>query len=920
MRNRVDLMMVPDMTPPDERDRRLEGAQDSCVERNVETVKLLTEMIEGDAVNDHTPLLATKLFIPAPRVRRVVRDRLLERLEAGKHRPLTLIAAPAGSGKTTLVSEWLAARPQPAAWLSLDQSENDPASFWRHLLAAIRRVWPEFGQDVQDLFQSPQPPALTEVAGLIVGELAGMDGRLTLVLDDYHAIAVDSVHAGLAMLLESLPPQLRVVMLTRSDPLLPLARMRAGDQLTEIRAADLRFTPPEAAAFLRDCMGLDLQDLQVQALADRTEGWIAGLQLAALAVQGDERPQEFVDRFTGSHRFVLDYLTDEVLRRQPPDRLRFLLETAVLDRLCGPLCDALTGDVGGQAVLEQLDQQNLFLVPLDERRCWYRYHHLFRDVLRARLAPDRAVELGLRAAGWFEQQGLAAEAIPYALAAGDAERAAHLIEAGAANELFSHGEFPTILNYLAQLPRAVVADHPWLIIHQAWATALMLDTAEAGRLADAAAEQASGIANGEHLLGQVAGVHAFRALLTGDFSRAVACGREAMQLLGPADAGLRSIVAFTLASCSHMTGDVDDADRSYRMVVQSCRESGNVAMGVSSLVAHAELLATRGRLHEAEERLRVALRWAEEQGGRRNHIRAVVLSGLGEVLRERGDLAEAERDLQEGLERGRGGNIPYGIVRAYVSLARLQGARGDFPALRRSLDAASACISRHMVGPGAGLALAACTVQWRLALGGAAGAWAEERLPGVDPSVANLYEQEQIIRARLLLAQGRSPEARELLSRQAATARAGGRMGNWLAATVLEALAAGAAGDRAAALDLLAGALAAAEPEGYVRIFLDEGPAMVRLLEACGHAYASRLLAGGPPPARAGGQHLAEALTDREREVLGLIAGGLTNPEIGARLYISEATVKRHVYNIYGKLGVTHRTQALVRARELDLL
>lgn len=873
-------------------------------------------------MNDSTPLLATKLFIPVPRVRRVVRDRLLERLEAGKHRPLTLVAAPAGSGKTTLVSEWLAVCHQPAAWLSLDQSENDAALFWRHLLAAIRRVWPDFGQEILELFQSPQLPATAAFVGLIVNELTGKAGRLTLVLDDYHAIALDSIHEGLAALLESLPPALRLVMLTRADPPLPLARMRARDQLTEIRTADLRFTPLEAAAFMRDCMGLDLQDLQVQALATRTEGWIAGLQLAALAVQGAERPQEFVDGFTGSHRFVLDYLTDEVLRRQPPDRLRFLLETSVLDRLCGSLCDALTGTEGGQAMLEQLDQENLFLVPLDDRRCWYRYHHLFRDVLRARLATGSAAQLQLRAADWFEQRGLGAEAIPYALAAGAPERAAHLIEQSVAVELFFHGEIATLRNYLAQLPPAVVAGHPWLIVHQAWTWALLGNPAEAGRLADAAASQAPGMADADQLLGQVAAVHAYRALLTGEFPRAVACGREAMHLLATSDRGVRGTVAFTLASCSHMMGDLDDADQWCHMAVQAGRESGNISLAVFALVAHAEVLAARGRLHEAEERLRMALRWADEQSGRRNHVSSPVLAGLGELLREQGDLAEAERLLQEGLERGRGGYAPKGIARAYVSLARLQGARGDFPALRRSLDAAMAHMSRIQVGFGAQLALSACAVQWRLAQGDVAAAaeWVEQRLPSVEPAVAWVYEQEQIIRARLLLAQGRAPEAGELLSRQAATARAGGRTGNWLAATVLEALAADAAGARAAALNLLNEALAVAESEGYVRIFLDEGPAMVRLLEAAGHRYASRLLGVAPPPARAVEQPLVEPLTDREREVLGLIAGGLTNPEIGARLYIAEGTVKRHISNIFGKLGVTHRTQALVRARELGLL
>ena len=870
-------------------------------------------------MNDHTPLLATKLFIPAPRIRRVVRDRLLERLEAGNHRPLTLIAAPAGSGKTPLVSEWLDACPRPAAWLSLDQSENDPASFWRHLLAAVRRVWPDFGQDVLDLFQSPQPPALAGVVGVIVGELAGMDGRLTLVLDDYHTITVDSVHAGLATLLESLSPQLRVVMLTRSDPPLPLARMRARDQLTEIRAADLRFTPLEAAAFLRDCMRLDLQDQQVQALAARTEGWIAGLQLAALAVQGAERPQEFVDRFAGSHRFILDYLTDEVLSRLPPDRLRFLLETSVLDRLSGPLCDALTGDEGGKAILEQLDQQNLFLVPLDDRRCWYRYHHLFRDVLRARLAPDRASELQLRAAGWFEQQGLDAEAIPYALAAGDPEGAARLIERSAWGDLLLYGDLRTLMGYLAQLPEPIVTGRPWLMMYQAWSRLYRGDSAEAERLADAAAEEAPATADATHLLGNAAAVHALSAMTKGEFSCAVDSGRQALQLLAPADWGMRGIVEMVLASCSYMTGDLDGAERAYSMAEQWAREFGNVSLGLTAL-AHADVLVARGRLHEAAERLRQALRGADEH--RRRHMGAsgLALIGLGRVLREQGNLAEAERYLLEGL--GLAWFTPDVPVHAYVSLARLQGARGDFPALRRSLEEATAAGSRREVGVAAHMDLVSCVVQWCLAQGdvATAAAWVEQRLPSVEPAVAWVYEQEQIIRARLLLAESRAPEAREALSRQAATARAGGRTGNWLAATALGALAAESAGDRTAALDLLADALAAAEPEGYVRIFLDEGPAMVRLLGACGHRYASRLLGGTAVPLRTVEQHLVEPLTDREREVLGLVAGGLTNPEIGARLYISEGTVKRHISNIFAKLGVNHRTQALVRAREIGLL
>ncbi len=682
-------------------------------------------------INDRTPLLATKLFIPAPRTRRVVRDRLLQCLEAGKHRPLTLIAAPAGYGKTTLVSEWLASHSRPAAWLSLDQGENHPVLFWRHLLAAVNRIRPGFGQDVRDLLQSPgPPPAPAEAAGLIVNELAGMEGTLTLVLDDYHVILDETIHTGLVTLLESPPPALRVVMLTRSDPPLPLARMRARDQLTEVRAADLRFTPPEAMAFLRDCMDLHLEDSHVEALSARTEGWIAGLQLAALAVQGDERPQEFVDRFAGSHRFVLDYLTDEVLSRQPPDRLRFLLETSVLDRLSGPLCDALTGAEGGQSILEQLDRQNLFLIPLDDQRCWYRYHHLFRDVLRARLAPDRAAALQLRAAGWFEKQGLGAEAIAYALAAGDPDRAADLIEAGAATEMLFQGDFLTFREYLAQLPEAVMARHPWLIVNSAWASATRGDATKAGLLAEVVAGQALGRADADQLLGQAAAIHAYRAMLTGEVSRAVACAREAMPLLATDDWGVRCVMEFTLAYCSYLSGDLDDADRSYTMAEQSGRQAGHISLVVCALMAHGELLAARGRLHEAAELLRKALRWADEYRKSRSHLGAPVLIGLGEVLREQGDLAEAERRLREGLERGRGQYTPEGILHAYVSLARLQGARGDFPAVRRSLDVATAFLSDRAIGLGARLPLAACAVQYHIGQGevARAAAWVEERL------------------------------------------------------------------------------------------------------------------------------------------------------------------------------------------------
>src|SRR5215216_3295629 len=503
-------------------------------------------------------LLATKLHIPRTRPGFVARPRLVDRLAPAQAGELTLVCAPAGFGKTALLADWARRDPRPVAWLSLDDADNDPARFWRHVAAALETVCPGVADQVAALLQGLPPTSFEAVVTTLVNELAGVTGEVVLLLDDYHLIQAPQVHQSMELLLAHLPSQLRLVLASRADPPLPLARLRARGQLAELRERDLRFSPEETAELLRTAVGSELPEAAVVALADRTEGWVAGLQLAALSLQGRINPAAFIDGFSGSHRYVLDYLTEEVLDGQPDHLVRFLLETSILERLCGPLCDAVTGRADSQALLEQVERANLFLVPLDEVRGWWRYHHLFADLLRARLAteqPERVPELHRAAAAWSEAHGLADDAVRHALAAGDADWAAWLVERHA-DAVLLRSERTTLDRWLAALPAGVVAARPRLLLARALSALVGGRADEVGGLLDAAERAMTGAAGDEPFqpsVGRAGSLlvnlpallgleRAYLAELHGDADRQGSFGRRALAEVGEGERTLGAII------------------------------------------------------------------------------------------------------------------------------------------------------------------------------------------------------------------------------------------------------------------------------------------------------------------------------------------------------------------------------------------
>src|SRR5438105_5593329 len=524
-----------------------------------------------------TPILATKLYMPPLRPEVVSRPRLLERLNEGLRRHLVLISAPAGFGKTTLFSQWLALIELPAAWLSLDEGDNDPARFLTYLVAALQTIAAHVGEGVLGVLQSPQPPPTEAILTTLLNDLTSISDQFVLVFDDYHVIDAKAIDQALTFLLEHLPPHMHLVIATREDPPLPLARLRAGGRMTEVRAADLRFTPSEAAAFLNQVMGLRLSAQDIAALERRTEGWVAGLQLAALSLQGQPDATSFIQSFTGSHHFVLDYLMEEVLQRQSDSVQTFLLRTSILDQLCGPLCDAVLGNPAGsgQATLEYLERANLFLVPLDDDRHWYRYHHLFADLLRQRLlqsgtsSKEGVTELHGRASQWYEDHGLEIEAFHHAAAANDVERAERLIE-GQGVPLQFRGAGAPVLNWLDSLPTKVLDARPSLWV--TYATALFFGgrhTAVEQKLqaAEAALQGSEPDDGAQDLVGRIASIRATLAIIQHDAETIIAQSRRALEYLRPDNLPIRTAATYTLGYAHQLLGDRAGASRAFAEVI-----------------------------------------------------------------------------------------------------------------------------------------------------------------------------------------------------------------------------------------------------------------------------------------------------------------------------------------------------------------
>jgi LuxR family maltose regulon positive regulatory protein len=909
------------------------------------------------------PLLTIKLYVPRVRRDLVPRARLVQRLDEGVTRKLALVSAPAGYGKTTLLAEWAAATEYPVAWLSLDREDDDPGRFWTYLIAALRQVEPSLSRGILQTLRSlqgPPPPALLATLINQVDALANerrSDGDLVLVLDDYHLVTSRSVHDGLAFLLDHVPPQLHLVIASRTDPPLPLHLLRARGQLTELRAADLRFTSDEAAAFLKEAMGLRLSAEHVAALERRTEGWITGLQLAALSMEGRDDVSRFVQAFTGSHRYLLDYLVEEVLQRQPQAVQTFLLRTSILERLIAPLCDAVTGREDGFKTLEALEQANLFIVPLDDERRWYRYHHLFAEVLRALLqrtvGKEGLVPLHTRAAEWYEEQGEVNEAFRHAAAAEDFERAARLIE-----ENWLHvghaGRMNTILRWLETMPEDVVRARPVLSLAYAWALWLTGQMDAAEPYMDAASEaldrqEAAGVSDPGRARWR-AGIVALRLQLArhrGQLEKAIEFADQTLALAPPGDALVRGYGHLGHAHAYRELGDYGRSLSAYAEATSLMRTARNFSSANLAAFYRCRVLQHRGHLREAHQVVQEALQFARIQGVDRSPASGILHVAMGSLSCEWNELSEAEDHLRRGLEMSRLGGHHDFLRNAAILMARPRLAQRDpTGALELIREAEQAMPQAEMPLPSAELAAhkaRAWIAQGNLS---AAARWAAAAAgrPGLDRG--HTRQTETLTRARVLAAQGDLEQALAQLTVCQRAAEESGAHGTAIEIAIVSAMVRKAEGDRAGALDDLGRALVRAEPEGYVQVFVDEGPPMAALLSELlrvrQRGAPAEAPTGTPTPspdyvrrlldaldrqvvedgaaARAGPSPLVEPLTPRETEVLQLMAAGLSNREIAEALIVAVGTVKAHLHHIYGKLAVRSRTEAAARARELDLL
>jgi LuxR family transcriptional regulator, maltose regulon positive regulatory protein len=922
-------------------------------------------------------ILATKLYIPPPRRGIVPRRRLLERMNAGLAMgcKLTLISAAAGFGKTTLVSEWIPDCERPVAWLSLDDGDSDLVCFLSYLIAALGTIQVGFGEGLLAAFHAAQhqPPQTETVLTALLNEISVIPEHFLLILDDYHVIDSKPVDQALTFLVEHLPPQMQLVITTREDPHLPLARLRARGQLTELRAADLRFTSSEAAEFLNRVMGLHLSDGDVAALEARTEGWIAGLQLAALSMQGHQDTVSFIKSFTGSHRFVLDYLIEEVFQQQSESVRTFLLQTSILDRLCGPLSDAVLDSISasGQETLEYLDHANIFIIPLDNERRWYRYHHLFADVLHMHLMaerPDQVSPLHRRASEWYEHNGSMEDAIRHALAAGDFTRAADLVERVFPTMNRSR-HFTTLLGWLKTLPDELVRFRPVLSTEYALVSMSCgenesveprlrdaerwLDTT-AGMHARPESPVAGMVVVDEQefrrLPGRIPLIRAGQALGRGDMPETLRHARRALDLALEDDYLTLGGAASQLGLVAWASGDLDAARRLTAEGLSNVRLAGYISPAIGGAIALADIQIAQGCLHEAMSTYELGLHWATEMGAPALAVpgTADMYVGMANLHYEHNDLKTATQNLLTSQALGELAGLPQNPYRWRATMARIRQAEGDLEGALDLLDQAERLYDGNFspnVRPVGTRKVRVWVAQGRL---GEAMDWARERGLSVEDELSYLHEFDHITLARVLLARYQRDGsdasisgAVGLLERLLKAAEEGARLGSVIESLVLQAIAYHAQGDIPAALLPLQRALALAEPQGYVRIFLDEGASMMQLLRETFAReimpdYTVKLLAALEPEKQKSqdksdlppiipegyrdGESLIEPLSQRELKILQLIAQGLSNREIGERLFLALDTVKGYNRRIFNKLQVQSRTEAIARARELGLL
>jgi LuxR family maltose regulon positive regulatory protein len=905
-----------------------------------------------------TSILTTKLNIPKPRPQVVLRDQLISRLDEGLVQKLTLISAPAGFGKTTLASEWARHLGQSVGWITLDESDNDVNRFLSYFIAALQRVRENIGQEEVKHLRSPHPPPSEEILISILNQINALSEDIVFFLDDYHLISTRSIHETVTYFLEHMPENLHLVIVSRADPPLPLARLRGLGEVAELRQVDLRFTLDEATNFLRDVMGLGIQAEDVRALNSRTEGWVAGLQMAAVSLQGQENISNSVRIFTGSNRYILDYLLEEVLQRQPEGIQRFLFQSSVLDRLTSSLCDAIvieSEDLGlegydrlqspvtglqSQTILEHLENSNLFIFPLDDHRQWYRYHRLFRDLLRKRfqqLSPDLIPDLHRRAANWFEEAGMLSDAIEHTLASRDFDHAAQLIEQ-VAEEILMRSEVGTFTRWLERLPEKTLDDHPHLRLYHTWC---LLVT---GASNDVIERQLRNIGEINGVLSaRVAAVRAYLAIYQCDLSSAWKLSHVAWEGLPEEDLFLRGILSLVFGISLLAKGDVEAGMESLSGVLQASQEDDNVMVGTITISHLARLRMRAGELKEAYDMYQRAIDLARDENGQTLPIAGEAFMGLGEIFLQWNDLEKAENFILKGIQHTEAWSS-VAALEGYLALARVRLAQSRGAEVAPLVEKARKLAIQFETTTLDDMLVDINEARLFLLQGDveAASQWVERRNVQRFIDSENWFERagdlrehiqkyELIILSRILIAKGESQRAQEILIPLLKAMKKLQRVDLVLEVRILQAIAQQAIGNMEEAIRNIKEALSLGEPGNFIRIFINEGAAMAKLIyeaskEGFSTEYCGRLLHAFPDqvPEDIGlnslKSEIIEPLTPREREVLSLIEEGLSNKEIAEHLFLSVGTVKVHTRNIYGKLCVSNRTHAAAKARSIGIL
>lgn len=904
-------------------------------------------------------LLKTKLAIPPLRANVVNRPRLLKQLNEGANRKLSLLSAPPGFGKTTLLSEWIHKKKFPAAWFSIDEKDNDPISFLTYVIAALQTLDKNWGQPALELIQSPQLPSFESTIFTLINSLIPTPKNFALVLDDYHLIQSSSIHDILGLLLDALPPKMHLMLATRSDPPLPISRVRSQNQLTEIRTGDLSFTSEETTLYFKDKLHVDLSIEDIALLESRTEGWITGLQLAALSMQGRKDLSAFVAKFSGDNHYIVDYLMEEVLHRQPEHIQDFLRQTSILDPLSGPLCDAVMGQKNSQQMLDMLEKSNLFIFSLDSERNWFRYHRLFADSLSQRLLHkqgDIVPELHRRACDWYDKHEMKYEAVDHALTAHDYDRAAFLLE-DMAETVWDRGQQVKLAQWFGHLPERLISKRPQLCVFYARSlimsgrqkeAELCLTSAE--KVLESSSEevveilpdgtQFQHVFNREEMLGKVSAVRALMAMYRGDVANVIEHAYHALVLLSEENLTWRGVVETMLGMAHGWAGDGDmlKAEKAFSSAITIIEKAGNTSFYLFSGLALAGIYTYLGRLQDAENLCRKLLKDAEDAGMSQTGNAASLHSILGGILCERDDLETGIPMIKKGLELAKLSHDLIALQGIRLNWIRVMILIKDFPRALRFIDEIMKDSKKIDLPPWMGHVVAAYQARIWIELGHTDlwGQWIEERRISVEDQLSCRIEPEHVVLARIFIAQDRPEEANRLLERLIKNAQEGHRIASVMEMRLLRVKALYAQAKIDETIHELKLALALGEKAGFFHVFTMEGKIIARLLAKVlednklskidqdipySDTNISKLLAafeGAKPQQKVAG--LDESLSEREIEVLKLIATGLANQEIAEKLFISLNTVRTHTKNINSKLDVHSRTQAIARGKKLGLI